>query len=182
MVETTIQTLVVEAVIARLEDKLQVPFSSDDETRLNEIGVGKLQKNPYERGVYMMMRPSTETERHGLDDQDPYMKAPIGLVGGINQAFYRNRHTIEVGMFFRDKVSFKESLSQSNLVLARMKYALMTMNQVQGTDSFGESMWHRPIVYSTFIEESGARTGTNNYRGEVLFDIYTQFSPVDEEG
>lgn len=176
--QTSIENMVVQAIIDRLIEKMQVPFASEDETRLNAVGVGKLQKNPNIPGTFIMIRPSTKQERHGLDDQDPYIKAPISTVGGKNVAFYRNRYTLEVGMYFKGKESFKESLFQANLVLARLKHALMTMPIVQGRDTFGEGMWHAPILYSKFIEEGGARVGPNNYRGDVLIDIYTVFSPT----
>lgn len=177
-------TTIIDAMIDRLTETMQTPFEETDATRLNYVGVGKLQDNYNRFGVSILIRPSTEAEQHQLNT-DSNFKTPISLIGGGGTTlFYRRRFTLEINMFFTGadddplKDGFRESSEKANILLARLRHAIMTIDYGLGRDDYGESVVMPPVVTREFLEEGGSKRGQNNYRGDVIVDWFTMFAPI----
>lgn len=179
-----ITTMIVDAMITRIVATMQTPYLESDDTRVNYVGVGKLQDNYNRYGISVLVRPATEAEQHQINN-DSYIKTPVTLIGGgAPTVFYKRRFTLELHMFWAGvdndptKDGFRESMEKANIVLSRLRSGIMTMSWALGVDDIGETVIMPPIVFREYAEEGGSKRGQNNYRGDVFIDWFTMFRPI----
>ena len=181
---------IVSMITARLKDKmvefLQTPYPDSDISKVNRIGIGRLQENTLATGRSMMIRPTTEMQAHELSDTG-YVETPIAMIGnGKLNVFYIRPFIIELSFFYKASEDvgdgdFQSTAQISNVIIKRLHHMIHTTDWISNMkDDFGEAVWHAPIVRQNFAEEGGTKKGTTNYRGDMTVDFFTQYIPITQ--
>ncbi len=168
MTDTSIHNILMEALRDTLIDELIDGVPEDEVTRAGVVKVGKLQDDPTDTIINILVHTGRQdADPHVLntDPNRPDMGAPTYEIGGIS-AFYRNRYQVEFRLFFDGSYDRDESRRRANIVLSRTKWAIMRMSMRSlSRDSFGERA-HMVSVYKYRITEGGGE-GTFIWRGDL---------------
>lgn len=176
----SIANSLMDATVDRLRLKLRE--EQDDQARAGLVRAGKLQADPTDKKVNVLIHPGGEEWPDILntdtgESAGMYVPATYEIGGLYGGTFWRRRFRVELSIFFSNETSRDNSRQKALVVLHRAHNALLTwdVGREVGRDDFGEHAYALQVTKMNIREGGG--DGDFNWRGDLWLEFLTSIEP-----
>jgi hypothetical protein len=181
----SITKILSDGMVSAMAEYMTFEEDVESEASAQLIRAGKLQDDPTIAEVNILVHPAKEDWKNelytssGVDGVQAYSSYGMRGAGLAPSAYWMQRFTVELRLFFDNEYDRPVAFEKSQVVLSRAHHALHMMNIKMHNyprDSFGMKA-HAVQVHDTYIREGGGE-GTFIWRGELKVEFLCEFEPI----
>lgn len=164
---TSIRSILVDAMDTQLNKDLVTNVS--DETKAGLVRVGKLQDDPTENIINILIHHGDKDWKDGPYFVQKGLEVPTYEIGGTQ--WWMRRFIIEFQLFFDGELDREPARLKANIALSRCQQSLINMDIPTDADYFGEQA-HELQIADAYLDEGGGE-GEFIWRGKTFVEILT---------